>query len=86
MTASTGFLPPDDLSQTQVHIALPPGTPFEETLATAEHARRLVQAHKLHHAVQTKEGAVSFGFVFAPDPHKLRAKLKAMRAARKTDA
>ncbi len=49
------------------------------------YARRLVQAHKLHHAVQTKDGAVSFGFVFAPDPHKLRAKLKAMRAARRLE-
>lgn len=49
------------------------------------YARRLVQAHKLHHAVQTREGAVSFGFVFAPDPHRLSATLKARRAARAAD-
>lgn len=50
------------------------------------YARRLVQAHKLHHAVQTKEGAVSFGFIFAPDPKKLNAQLRAMRAARRDAA
>lgn len=44
------------------------------------YARRLVQAHKLHHALQTREGAVSFGFVFAPDPQRLSAILKARRA------
>ena len=46
------------------------------------YARRLVQAHKLHHAVRTREGAVSFGFVFAPDPRRLNAILKARRAER----
>ena len=38
----TGFIPPDDLSQTQVYLSLPPGTPFSETLATAERARAIV--------------------------------------------
>ena len=46
------------------------------------YARRLVQSHKLHHAVQTREGAVSFGFIFAPDPHRLRAVLRERRAQR----
>ena len=46
------------------------------------YARRLIQAHRLHHAVQTREGAVSFGFVFAPDPRRLHAILKARRADR----
>jgi beta-carotene 3-hydroxylase len=40
------------------------------------YARRLVQAHKLHHATRSKEGGVSFGFVFARDPAVLRAELK----------
>ncbi len=44
--------------------------------------RRLVQAHKLHHAVTTQGGNVSFGFVLAPDPQKLRQKLREFRAAR----
>src|SRR3546814_6998537 len=43
------------------------------------YAKRLVQAHKLHHATVGKEGGVSFGFVFARDPAKLKAELKAQR-------
>ena len=40
------------------------------------YAKRLVQAHKLHHATVGREGGVSFGFVFARDPAKLKAELK----------
>jgi beta-carotene 3-hydroxylase len=43
--------------------------------------KRLVQAHKLHHATIGKEGGVSFGFVFARDPAKLKAELKVQREA-----
>jgi len=43
------------------------------------YARRLVQAHKLHHATLGKEGGVSFGFVLARDPARLRRELKAQR-------
>jgi len=39
----TGFLPPDDLSQTQVTVTLPPGSTYAQTLAAAEQARGLVQ-------------------------------------------
>lgn len=45
------------------------------------YAKRLVQAHKLHHATIGKEGGVSFGFVFARDPAKLKTELKAQREA-----
>lgn len=45
------------------------------------YARRLVQAHKLHHATVGKEGGVSFGFAFARDPAKLKAELKRQREA-----
>ena len=45
------------------------------------YAKRLVQAHKLHHATIGKEGGVSFGFVFARDPAKLKADLAAQRDA-----
>ncbi|MEY4500301.1 MAG: hypothetical protein RIS52_191 [Pseudomonadota bacterium] len=45
------------------------------------YAKRLVQAHKLHHATIGKEGGVSFGFVFARDPAQLSTELKAQRAA-----
>jgi multidrug efflux pump subunit AcrB len=33
------FIPPDDLSQTQVSLSLPPGSTFRQTLAAAEQAR-----------------------------------------------
>jgi len=45
------------------------------------YAKRLVQAHKLHHATIGKEGGVSFGFVFARDPVKLKAELKVQKQA-----
>ncbi len=45
------------------------------------YAKRLVQAHKLHHATIGKEGGVSFGFVFARDPAKLKQELKKQRQA-----
>jgi beta-carotene 3-hydroxylase len=45
------------------------------------YAKRLVQAHKLHHATIGKEGGVSFGFVFARDPVILKTELKAQRDA-----
>jgi beta-carotene 3-hydroxylase len=45
------------------------------------YAKRLVQAHKLHHATIGKQGGVSFGFVFARDPVALKQELKAQRAA-----
>lgn len=44
------------------------------------YARRLVQAHRLHHAVRSREGAVSFGFLIVPDPRRLAAGFKARRA------
>ncbi|HWQ95240.1 MAG TPA: efflux RND transporter permease subunit, partial [Gammaproteobacteria bacterium] len=43
----TGFIPPDDLSQTQVIISLPPGSTFTQTYAAAEQAREIVQ-HNPH--------------------------------------
>ncbi|MDI1240246.1 MAG: efflux RND transporter permease subunit [Polaromonas sp.] len=38
----TGFIPPDDNSQTQVYLELPPGTRLAETRAAAEMARGLI--------------------------------------------
>ena len=37
--------------------------------------KRIVQAHRLHHAVETREGTVSFGFLWAPRPEALKAEL-----------
>lgn len=38
--------------------------------------KRLVQAHRLHHAVKGREGAVSFGFLYAPPVRRLRRRLR----------
>jgi beta-carotene 3-hydroxylase len=38
--------------------------------------KRIVQAHRLHHIVETKHGTVSFGFLWAPRPEDLKAELK----------
>ena len=38
----SGFIPPDDNSQTQVYVELPPGSTLEQTHAAAEHARSLI--------------------------------------------
>lgn len=45
--------------------------------------RRLIQAHRLHHAVMSKGGTVSFGFLIAPDPRALHAELKQLRKDRR---
>jgi beta-carotene 3-hydroxylase len=39
--------------------------------------KRIVQAHRLHHVVETKEGCVSFGFLVAPAPDALKQALAA---------
>jgi beta-carotene 3-hydroxylase len=44
-------------------------------VARSRYMKRIVQAHRLHHVVQTKEGNVSFGFIVAPKPEKLKAEL-----------
>jgi beta-carotene 3-hydroxylase len=45
------------------------------------YARRLVQAHKLHHATVGKAGGVSFGFLWARAPEVLKRELVAQRDA-----
>lgn len=49
--------------------------PFRFT-PTHPYIKRLVQAHHLHHAVHEREGAVSFGFLYAPPVRDLRHKLR----------
>ena len=48
----------------------------------ARYLKRLVQAHRLHHAVRERDGAVSFGFLYAPPLARLRNELKAARRPR----
>ncbi len=37
--------------------------------------KRIIQAHRLHHVVETKRGTLSFGFIWAPRPEALKAEL-----------
>ena len=63
----TGFLPPDDLSQTQVYLSLTPGSTFEETRDMAEKARRIVEKQPHVKMVYTAIGGGAAGSdPFAP--------------------
>ncbi|MEW6704617.1 MAG: efflux RND transporter permease subunit [Pseudomonadota bacterium] len=63
----TGFIPPDDLSQTQVTVTLPPGSTLEQTYALAEQAREIVQKNPHIQLVYTAIGGGSAGAdPFAP--------------------
>jgi multidrug efflux pump subunit AcrB len=56
-----GFLPPDDLSQTQVTITLPPGSTFKQTVAMADKALAIVRKHPHVKLVYTAIGGGSAG-------------------------
>ncbi len=58
---ATGFIPPDDLSQTQVTVTLPPGSTLKETYAAAEQARELVQKNPHVKLVYTAIGGGAAG-------------------------
>lgn len=45
-------------------------------LPKSAYMKRIVQAHRLHHVVETKHGTVSYGFLVAPSPETLKAELK----------
>ncbi len=57
----TGFIPPDDLNQTQVQVTTPPGSSFTQTLALAEQAREIVQANPHVKLVYTSVGGGATG-------------------------
>ncbi len=57
----TGFLPPDDNSQTQVYLELPPGSTLQQTLESAEHARKLVANVAHVKSIYTTVGGGSAG-------------------------
>lgn len=44
-------------------------------VARSNYMRRIIQAHRLHHATDSKKGAVSFGFLWAPRPEQLKLQL-----------
>jgi len=69
----TGFMPPDDLSQTQVYISLPPGSTFRQTMAVAEQAQSIVSRNPHVRMVYTSVGGGSSGAdPFAPPGTEVR--------------
>jgi beta-carotene 3-hydroxylase len=44
-------------------------------VARSSYMKRIVQAHRLHHATSGKHGAVSFGFLWAPPAEVLKRQL-----------
>ncbi|MFA6309913.1 MAG: efflux RND transporter permease subunit [Sterolibacterium sp.] len=72
----TGFIPPDDLSQTQVYLTLPPGSTLEQTLAAAERARTLVEKNPHVKMVYTAVGGGAAG----SDPFAPRGAAEARKA------
>ena len=57
----TGFIPPDDNSQTQVYLELPPGSTLAQTEQVAEQARQLLTRNVHVQSVYTTIGAGSAG-------------------------
>jgi beta-carotene 3-hydroxylase len=43
--------------------------------------KRIIQAHRLHHVVESKAGTVSFGFIWAPPIDELKRQLEENRRA-----
>ena len=43
----------------------------------SRYMKRIVQAHRLHHVVESRQGAVSFGFLWAPPVEALKRELAA---------
>lgn len=63
----TGFVPPDDNSQTQVNLELPPGTKLAQTQAAAETARLLIAKVEHVKSIYTTIGGGAAGTdPFAP--------------------
>ncbi len=60
-TLPASFIPPDDLSQTQVSLALPPGATLAQTTRVAEQARKIVQANPHVKLVYTAIGGGNTG-------------------------
>ena len=57
----TGFIPPDDNSQTQVNLELPPGTKLAQTQAAAEAARLLIAKVEHVKSIYTTVGGGAAG-------------------------
>ncbi len=57
----SGFMPPDDRSQTQVTLTLPPGSTFTDTYAVTRQAESLIKTHKQVKDIYTTIGGGASG-------------------------
>lgn len=73
---TTGFMPPNDLSQTQAYLSLAPGSTFRETFAAAEQARHIVEQNPHVKMVYTAIGGGASG----SDPFMPRGASEARKA------
>ncbi|MCW8175288.1 efflux RND transporter permease subunit [Verminephrobacter aporrectodeae] len=81
----TGFIPPDDNSQTQVYLALPPGSTLAQTHAAAEDARQRIARVEHVQRVYTTIGGGSAGadpFAGGADAQTRKATLTIMLSTR----
>ncbi len=58
---SGGFIPPDDLSQTQVRVSLPPGSTFAETVVATDIAEAILRKHAHVKQIYTAMGGGKAG-------------------------
>ena len=63
------------------HDVIVHGRVAHRIVPRSRYFRRIVQAHKLHHAVAGRDGAVSFGFIYAPPVDRLKQQLSRSRTA-----
>lgn len=63
-----------------VHRRLP-----HRIVPRSSYFKRIVQAHRLHHVVESKHGSVSFGFLWAPPLDRLKSELRGSDVARLRD-
>ncbi|GAC1419970.1 MAG: sterol desaturase family protein [Novosphingobium sp.] len=59
-----------------VHRRLP-----HRVVPRSTYFKRIVQAHRMHHVVESKHGTVSFGFLYAPPIEVLKRQLRASEDA-----
>ena len=81
----TGFIPPDDNSQTQVNLELAPGTKLAQTEAAAETARLLISKVEHVKSVYTTVGGGAAGgdpFAFSGAAESRKATLTVLLAER----
>jgi multidrug efflux pump subunit AcrB len=72
----TGFIPPDDNSQTQVRLELPPGSTLADTTKAAEEARKLIASVEYVKSVYTTIG----GGLAGTDPFAPQGAAEARKA------